>query len=110
MLRLITYLGPLRALLMLATILVIATGPFFGGEHESTWGFYTNLIAPTLVVLLLFVLPLDMLMTGIFMSEATARDRQRLRHALLVEVVLYSMLIAVWFPLLRSLLLAKPVL
>jgi len=108
MLRFFTYLGPLRALLALACMIVTATSPFFGAPDYSWWGFYPTVIAPTLVVLLLFVLPLDMLMTGLFMSAADEADRRRLRHALQLEVVLYLALIGAWLPLLRGLILADP--
>lgn len=108
--RFFGYLGPLRALLVLACLFVTATSPFFGAPDYSWWGFYPTLIAPTLVVLLLFVLPLDMLMTRIFMSEASDADRRRLGHALKLEVVLFLALIAAWFPLLRALILAEPLL
>jgi hypothetical protein len=108
MLNLLTSLGPLRVLLALATLIVIGTSPFFGAPDLSPWGFYPTVIAPTLVVLLLFVLPLDMLMARVFMTGADAAGRERLRRVLCFEALLYLTLIAAWFPLLYALVTARP--
>ena len=108
MLRLIHYFGPLRLLLGIACLVVAGTSPFFGAPDYSWAGFYPTIVAPTLVVLLLFVMPLEMTMTTIFRSDASEADRRRLGHALLIEALLYLLLIASWFPLLRALILAKP--
>jgi hypothetical protein len=106
--NLITYFGPLRVLLALACIGVAATSPFFGAPDYSWAGFYPTIVAPTLVVLLLFVMPLEMTMTTVFRSDAEEADRRRLGHALMIEAALYLALIASWFPLLRALVLAEP--
>jgi hypothetical protein len=104
----IAYFGPLRVLLGLACLVVAGTSPFFGAPDYSWSGFYPTIVAPTLVVLLLFVMPLEMTMTSIFRSDAGESDRRRLGHALIIEGLLYLTLIASWFPLLRALILAKP--
>lgn len=107
--RFIKDFGVLRGLLALASLMVSATSPWFGEPDYSTWGFFPTIVAPTLVVLLLFVLPLEMTMTRIFMLDQVDAIRRRLGRILLIELGLYGLLILSWLPLLRALLLAEPV-
>jgi hypothetical protein len=110
MLEFLASFGVLRGLLAVATLVVAATSLWFGEPDYSTWGFYPTIIAPTLVVLLLFVIPLEMTMTSIFMADTEGSTRLRLQRILLLEAALYLILIGAWFPLLRALVFSGPVL
>ena len=98
-------LGPLRTILVIAAV-VAAGGAFFaGGGHYDplSWAILPRAIVPTLAVTLLFVIPLDMLMTRVFMSDKQGEERQRFRRILKFEVAAYALLLLAWAPFLVSL-------
>ena len=92
-------LGPLRAVLIVLAVLAIAGAPFAGGE--VSYEFPTvipTLIAPPFAVMMGFTIPLDILMTALFISERTGAERKRLKTILAIEIVLLGVLVAAWFP------------
>lgn len=100
-----TTLGPLRSILLVATV-VAAGGAFFaGGGHYDplSWAILPRAVVPTLAVTLLFVIPLDMLMTRVFMSDKEGAERQRFRRILRFETAAYALLVLAWAPFLVSL-------
>ncbi|MCG6873203.1 MAG: hypothetical protein LJE84_13010 [Gammaproteobacteria bacterium] len=100
MMHFLSMLGPLRVLLALGLLLLAAAQPFSGGEVQySGWLMFTTLIAPAVIPIAFFVLLLDMLMSGVFLSSAEdAVGRRRYRTILWVELGLLAMLLAVWGP------------
>lgn len=97
---------PLRALLLLVAAVVVVMAPFSEGPVQySGWAMFPTLIAPVFMVTLLFVLPLDMVMSAVFMSGA--EDGKRARYKLIIrsELALMAVMIIAWIPFLRSLLL-----
>lgn len=91
--------GFLRALLMLVTVALVALAPFSGGHIQTSgWPLVTTLVAPVFFAILAFVLPLDMLMTWVFMSGSTEDERRRLKVILLTEVALLLVLLIAWSP------------
>src|SRR5690606_17700695 len=96
--RFFRYMGPLRALLAIATVLVIAAAPFAGEVHYRDWRLIPTVIAPTLMMMLVFALPLDFTMTRVFMSDKVGAEHERYRRILWIEAVLYLLMIAAWLP------------
>ena len=63
-----------------------------------------SVIAPTLFVIMAFVLPLDITMTLIFMSDRQGPERRRLRRIAQAETVLLVAMLVAWMPLMMRLL------
>ena len=59
-------------------------------------------------ITLVFALPLDMTMTRIFMADAAADERARLRLALRIEIGAYVAMLAAWTPFLLGVLELSP--
>ena len=98
-------LGPLRAGLAIVTLVVIAAAPFADGTvHLDDWRLFPSVIAPTIVMILVFTFPLDLTMTRIFMQDAAAAERVRLRRVLRTEAVLLALLVIAWAPFLLKVL------
>ena len=74
-------------------------GPFVDGTAElHGWRIFPTVIAPTLMVMLAFSLPLDMTMLRIFMSGAAAQERARLSFVIRVEAAILLVMLAAWYP------------
>ena len=75
--RIFYQFGLLRALLAFSTLALILISPFVGKSDTEPQGLFLSAIAPSLVMILFFVLPLDIAMTRIFMSDASTADKTR---------------------------------
>jgi len=96
--------GFLRAVLMLATVLLVFMSPFAGGHIQTSgWPLVTTLLAPVCFVIFIFVLCLDMLMTRIFMSGSSDAERRRLTMIIRSEALLLLILLVSWAPLVLTL-------
>ncbi|MEX2480773.1 MAG: hypothetical protein WD928_07920 [Gammaproteobacteria bacterium] len=92
-------LGTLRILLLTSTLVVIAAAPFADGSvHMHDWRLLPGVVAPTIMMMLVFALPLDMTMARVFMSDASAAERARLRFAIRVEACAFVAMLAAWMP------------
>ena len=91
-------LGPLRTMLALLAVLLIAAAPFADGHLHTGWRFWPEVIAPTLMVMVSFLLPLDITMTRVFMSDADGDTRARYRHVLWIDAILLIALLSAWTP------------
>ena len=101
--------GFLRAVLMLASVLLVFLSPFAGGHIQTSgWPLVTTLVAPVCFVISCFLLVLDMLMTRVFMSGSTAAERQRLTLIIRSEALVLLVLLASWAPLVAALLRLRP--
>ena len=97
--------GALRILLVLGVVALIIAAPFSDGQTHSTgWPLVRSVIAPTLFVIMAFVLPLDITMTLVFMTDRQGPQRRRLRIIVQTEAVLLVAMLAAWIPLLMQLL------
>jgi hypothetical protein len=95
----LSQLGPLRVILFLATLLVALTGPFLDGNVDvHSWRILPTVIAPALMLILLFVLPLDITMAAIFMTAVDSTQKGRLRYAIKFEIGLMAALVLAWTP------------
>ncbi len=91
--------GVLRGMLLLAALAIAAVGPFVDDTvHIRDWRVLPSVVAPSLMMILLFALPLDMTMTCIFMTDATGAERARLRGALRAEALVFGLLVLTWIP------------
>jgi hypothetical protein len=92
-------LGTLRVLLMLAAIACIAAAPFAtGATHVHDWRLLPTVIAPTIMVMLLFAIPLDICMARVFMSDSNDSEKARLNRAITIELTVLGALALAWSP------------
>lgn len=97
--------GALRTLLMILVLGLIAIAPFTGGSvRVDGWAIVPTLLAPALYVVVVFVLPLEMVMTLIFMSDKGELERRRYKRILAVELSMFLVLLGAWMPFLMELL------
>ena len=106
--RILYQFGLLRALLAFSTLALILISPFVGKSDTAPQGLFLSAIAPSLVMILFFVLPLDIAMTRIFMSDASTADKTRFAVVIKGEVMLFLGLLLAWVPFFLSLLQAEP--
>ena len=92
------YVGVLRGLLWLLTGLVIACAPLADGRVQTGWRFAPSVLAPTLMAMLAFSLPLDMTMTRVFMLDKPEAERRRYGRIFWMETVLLLALLGAWVP------------
>lgn len=97
--NLIPDLGALRWMMMLTSLAVIVAAPFADGNaHVNDWRLYPSVIAPSVMMMLVFAIPLDICMARVFMTDTSNGERERLRRAIMVEAgVLVAMCLA-WTP------------
>ena len=105
----LTSFGALRVLLLAGVVALIIAAPFSDGAvhasgHASVWPLVRGVIAPTLFVIMVFVLPLDITMTLVFMSGRHGEERRRLRRIVQTETVALVAMIVAWIPLVMRLL------
>ena len=62
------------------------------------WRLFPSVIAPTLMMLLVFVLSLDMTMARTFMADASEDKRARLRMVIRFESIMLLLMLLAWFP------------
>ena len=116
-------LGALRIALLAAVAVLVASAPFAafvgdgsveidfsaalmaesGGLGSSGTGIslgllWATLISPPLAVMMAFVVPLDMLMSRIYMADKHGAERARYRRILATEALALALLVAVWIP------------
>lgn len=97
--------GALRVLLVLFVVALVIAAPFSDAPaHTTGWPLVRSVIAPTLFVIMAFVLPLDITMTLVFMSDRHGRERRRLVRIAQTEAVLLAAMLAAWTPLVLRLL------
>ena len=101
----VTMFGTLRVLLVISVVALIVAAPFSDGPAHSTgWPLVRSVIAPTLFVIMAFVVPLDITMTLVFMLDRQGPERRRLRRIAQIEAVLLAAMLVAWIPLVVRLL------
>lgn len=97
--------GALRVMLMILVIALIVLSPFAGGSvRVDGWAIVPTLLAPALYVVVVFVLPLEMVMSLIFLSDKQGPERRRYQRIFVVELAMFLVLLAAWAPFLVALL------
>ena len=95
--------GPLRLLFAVIVVLCLLM-VFFPDGDDTGWYVITVHVAPALVILNIWVLLFDMLMSWLFMRQKPGQERLRHRHILLWDGFLLVALFAFWGPFFASLL------
>ena len=91
--------GLLRMMLLTMVGLLAMVGPFSGGNVDfAGFALITTLIAPVAYAIFVFVLPLDMTMSALFMTDTTPERRAALKRALITEAVLLAVMLLAWLP------------
>ncbi|MEQ8663201.1 MAG: hypothetical protein RLW62_20485 [Gammaproteobacteria bacterium] len=107
--RIIARLGPLRVMLIGAAVVIMLAAPFADGAvHAHDWRLIPGVVAPSLMMMLVFAFPLDMTMARVFMADAEDAERQRLRFVIRVEALVYLAMLAAWTPFLLNVLELSP--
>ena len=92
-------LGVLRTLLLLSVACAIAAAPFASGTEEIRgWALVPTVLGPTVMMIVLFVLPLDMMMSAIFMVDTDSAGKRKFKRIILIEMGALLSLLAVWLP------------
>lgn len=105
MMRWLEGFGALRLLLLGTTLVLIALGPLSGGRVSfDGLAIVTTLLAPVVFAIFMFLLPLDMAMTAVFMSDAQGPRLAALKRALISEVAVFVLLMLAWLPFVLSML------
>ena len=92
-------LGLLRWAMMATTIIVIVAAPFADGNaHVNDWRLYPSVIAPSIMMMLVFAIPLDICMARVFMSDCDQSERRRLQRAIVFESIMLAILCSAWTP------------
>ena len=91
--------GALRLLLIAVVGLLVILGPLSGGRVDfAGFAIITTLVAPVAYAIFVFVLPLDMVMSAIFMTDTTPQRRAALKRALITEAILLALMLFAWLP------------
>ena len=91
--------GTLRVLLYLAIAILIFLAFFSLGETQTDGlMIFPTLIAPAVVPMLFFVIPLDMTMCGIMMSGKGIDEIRRYKKVILYDLIAMAILFAAWYP------------
>ena len=103
--RFLQTFGVLRGMLVLIVIILILLGPFSGGEVKPTGiSMLMTVVAPAFYVIMLFVLPLDITMSRVFMSDKEGDERARFQFIIRAEIALFVLMLLSWFPFVYGLL------
>ncbi|GEM21251.1 hypothetical protein [Nitrosococcus oceani] len=114
--KFIKYIGPMRIGLALFTLALMGMAPFASGENSSDWGviasqenlsgwdMIVSMVAPSLTVIMFFVLSLDMMMNRIFMTDTEGPHRLRYRRVLWLDFSMIFILLLAWGPFFADLL------
>jgi Zn-dependent protease with chaperone function len=92
-------LGTLRLLLLGLALFALALIPPAGtAVGYSGWQLLSTVVAPVLAPILVMVLLLDVLMARIFMSDAPAAERGRMKLAIALHLLVVALLLLRWLP------------
>ncbi|MCB1865925.1 MAG: hypothetical protein KDG50_10870 [Chromatiales bacterium] len=96
--------GILRVMLGILALVLVALAQPRGAEIATEgWAMASTLIAPSLVPLLIFGLLLDMLVSRVWMSGASAEKLARQRMIIRFDAVLLLLVAIAWAPFFSSL-------
>jgi len=97
--RLLSDLGLLRTLLVASTLTLVCLAPFADGTtHVEGIKLFTSVVAPAMMVIFVFVLMLDIVMTRVLSIDADPERRAGMRRAVRLELLALVALLAAWAP------------
>jgi len=95
----LTTLGDLRSMLITMALICMVAIPFTSDEVRMEGvGLFTDVLAPVVSLILVFVILLDMLMSRVFMIEKEADVVARFKFILKIEFLVLACLIGFWAP------------
>lgn len=95
----LTDFGTLRLGLLTIALLVIIMSAFADGNtYMHDWRIVPSVLAPSIMMMLVFAIPLEMTMTRIFITNAEPAEKRRLQRILKLEAIVYLLLIVSWTP------------
>lgn len=95
----LTDFGTLRLGLLTIALLVIILSVFADGNtYMHDWRIVPSVLAPSIMMMLVFAIPLEMTMTRIFITNAEPAEKARLQRILKREAIVYLLLIVSWTP------------
>ncbi len=95
----LTDFGTLRLGLLTIALLVIILSAFADGNtYMHDWRIVPSVLAPSIMMMLVFAIPLEMTMTRIFITNAEPPEKRRLQRILKLEAIVYLLLIVSWTP------------
>ena len=95
--------GPLRVGQALFVVVLLPL-VFLAGKGYHGWAAIPSYVAPVLVIILVWLLLLDLLMSRLFMGEKQGAERTRYRRVLTLDAALLAALVLFWGPWFVSLL------
>ena len=95
----LTDFGTLRlGLLTIALSVIILSAFADGNTYMHDWRIVPSVLAPSIMMMLVFAIPLEMTMTRIFITNAEPSEKRRLQRILKLEAIVYLLLIVSWTP------------
>jgi hypothetical protein len=92
-------LGVLRCGHALIAVAVICAAPFADGTaHLHDWRIFPSVIAPSLMMMILFALALDITMSRVFMTDAPPPEQRRLGIVIKFDLALLAVMFLAWLP------------
>ena len=90
-------MGILRLLLVLVTFALSIIGLFAQPSTEiEGWPILFSIVAPSLVVMLVFTLALDLVMNIVFRLDSSIQERARLKNIIKIELSSLTLLLICW--------------
>lgn len=91
--------GLFRNVMLAITVMLTLLGPLNDGvTYLSGWRFFTSVVAPAMMVIIVFLLMLDITMARVFAKDAEPARSATLRRASNTEVLALLMLLLAWSP------------
>ena len=94
-----------RVAMLVCTLLLALLSPFQDGlTYVRDWRILTSVVAPALMVIMVFVLLLDFTMTRVFAIDASPTQRADLHRASRLDLWALLVLLVAWTPFIANLL------
>lgn len=93
------YIGELRSTLAAVALFCVMIKPFASDDARyHNWGLLPDVIVPVTVLILVWGLALDMLMSKVYSFSADQVGKQRFRLIIRLEAILIVALLVAWVP------------
>ena len=98
-------LNPHRVAMLACTLVLALVSPLNDGlTYVRDWRIVTSVVAPALMVIMVFVLLLDFTMTRVFAIDAPPAERADLHRASRLDLWALLVLVVAWTPFILNLL------
>ena len=94
-----TDFGVLRlALISLCLVLIGLSFLADGVTYMHDWRLIPSVLAPSIVMMLVFAVPLDITMAFVFRSDSDESEKPKFNKIIRTELIVYCLLLACWTP------------